>query len=435
MEQNLLTEKKKNKKFLSRSPDRFIKQKKPTSLYLLKKSLSPLKKNLTLNQKLTQKESQINYENSLYSYLEQESEIYSDTSNTSIIDFDKKHPFFCYKKKKFRIINEKAFKVLEAPGYKDDYYSHLLDWGKFSDISICINDDIYLHQFETGKTQKLITSLKSVSCIKSSPYCHIMTFGEDKGNMTLYDPVSEISFCFKDIHQDRITCIDFLSPNLLLTGSKDRKVNILDSRIGKVVKSWENHNQGICGLKKNPRSDHIYASGGNDNNVAIFDIRNEKILWKFKAHKAAVRALAWDERHKNRLFTGGGSDDKKLKIWNIISNKCELEKNTNSQICELLYNSKNDEVISSHGFCSNNITVWKKKGLKKIAELKGHEQRVLDIAFSPNKNMIISASSDSSIRFWELFKKNQFSLKKKIKIKRSGKKIRKKLRIKKNFIR
>lgn len=436
MEQKLLTEKRKNENNRSKSPDRFINQKKPQNLHLLKKTPSPIKKNLTLNQKLTQNEFQINYENSLYSYLQQNSEIHSDTSTTSI-DLPKKHPLFRYKKKKYRKIPEKAFKVLEAPGYKDDYYSHLLDWGKHSDISICINDEIYLHQFKTGKTQKLITSLKKVSCIKSSPFSHLMTFGENSGNITLYDPVSEISFCFKDMHEDRITCIDFLTENLLLLGSKDKKVSILDSRVGRVVKSWENHTQGVCGLKKNPRCFNVFASGGNDNHVAVFDIRNERVLWRFKAHKAAVRALAWDERNKNRLFTGGGSDDKKLKIWNLVSHKCELERNTDSQICELLYNAKFDEVISSHGFCSNNITVWKKRKLKKIAELKGHEQRVLDIAFSPNKNMIISASSDSSIRFWELYGDNKI-LKKKKKItiiERSDKKIRKKQRIKTNFIR
>jgi len=55
-------------------------------------------------------------------------------------------------KKKYRKINEHAFKILEAPGYSDDFYTHLLDWNSQNQVTLSISDDIYLHNVENSST-------------------------------------------------------------------------------------------------------------------------------------------------------------------------------------------------------------------------------------------------------------------------------------------
>jgi WD40 repeat protein len=438
MKLNLLTETERNDNSRSKSPDRFLREKSillPSSPH--SKSRSPLKEKLSFNEKLTTRQHLRGYEKKLFNFL-QEEERFSEKNILKSLNY--KHPLFINSEKKARSIKEKAFKVLEAPGYKDDYYSHLLDWGKNTEICICINDEIYLHQFVSGKTQKLITNLKNISSIKSSDFSPNILFGQDCGKITLYDPHSEISYSFRDMRQDRITCCEFLDANTVLIGSKDKSISLLDLRVQKSVNNWYLHEQGICGIKINPNMKNLFISGGNDNFVNVFDIRNQKSIWKFRAHRAAVRAMAWDERNKSRFFTGGGIDDHKLKIWNLIDFKLEKEKNTHNQICDILYNSRHDEIITAHGFCSNSINVWKKKSLLKLAEFQGHKQRVLDMAFSPDKNLLVSASSDSSIRFWELqsnnTKTNENNKNEKINVFRSEKKIRKNYQLFKNsFIR
>ena len=56
-----------------------------------------------------------------------------------------------------RKISEKAFKVLDAPGCKDDFYSQLLDWNNLDQIILSINNEIFIHKFESKKTFKLHT--------------------------------------------------------------------------------------------------------------------------------------------------------------------------------------------------------------------------------------------------------------------------------------
>ena len=38
-------------------------------------------------------------------------------------------------------------------------------------------------------------------------------------------------------------------------------------------------------------------------------------------HEAAVKALAWSPHQNGLLASGGGSTDKKIKLWNVKTNE------------------------------------------------------------------------------------------------------------------
>ena len=65
------------------------------------------------------------------------------------------------------------------------------------------------------------------------------------------------------------------------------------------------------------------------------------------------------------------------------------------------------EIISSHGYEKNEISVWKynphKEGIEKQADLYGHLRRVLHMAMSPDGQFIASAAADETLRFWKVF--------------------------------
>lgn len=79
------------------------------------------------------------------------------------------------------------------------------------------------------------------------------------------------------------------------------------------------------------------------------------------SHKAAVRAIDWSPHHRGRIATGGGTADQILKIWDTQTNNLIKEKNTESQICCLKYSKIENEIITSHGFSTNEINIWKEK--------------------------------------------------------------------------
>lgn len=165
------------------------------------------------------------------------------------------------------------------------------------------------------------------------------------------------------------------------------------------------HRQEICGISINPFEKNVVASGGNDNMLSVSDLRMGKHFFNVEGHSAAIRGIEWNRLKKNELFTGGGTGDRKLKLWNVHSKEIVRSIYTGSQICKILYMEELDEIVTSHGFSSNNISIWDSKNLHKLAELTGHSKRVLYCVKTHRQNQILSGSADQSLRFWDLVPK------------------------------
>ena len=65
---------------------------------------------------------------------------------------------------------------------------------------------------------------------------------------------------------------------------------------------------------------------------------------------------------------------------------------SNPKVCALLWSPEYRELISSHGFARNEVTIWKYPTMTKVAELLGHTERVLYMAMSPDGSVVVSHS-------------------------------------------
>ncbi len=135
--------------------------------------------------------------------------------------------------------------------------------------------------------------------------------------------------------------------------------------------------------------------------------RMEKPLFEKNEHLAAVKAIAWSPEQKELLASGGGSKDRVIRIWNTDTGECVGERKTESQVCSLLWSRFGPDLVSSHGYEKNQISVWAydqlKGELECQAELMGHKKRVLHMAMSPDGQDIVSAAADETLRFWKVF--------------------------------
>ena len=60
------------------------------------------------------------------------------------------------------------------------------------------------------------------------------------------------------------------------------------------------------------------------------------------------------------IATGGGTADGKIKVWNIYNGNVLHTADAKSQISCLLWSKDFKEIISSHGYSLNQLTVWNK---------------------------------------------------------------------------
>ena len=367
--------------------------------------------------------------------------IFEDNIYNNINDFyTKKEKNFLSQEKNYqsqfpnsiRKISKSPFRVLDAPNLVDDYYLNLLDWGKENIIAIALFDEIYLWNDNNSKASLLMsysnndaTSDDSLNNIISSVSWMQnglnLGIGLPNGSIQLWDINKKMKIRDIDAHDKRVSCISW-NNYVLSSGSKDKYIKNFDIRMkNSEISKIKKHKQEVCALKYSNEGD-LLASGGNDNIAYIWDIRNLKNnIFNFlfsndrannnyeikpycinNLHQAAVKAMNWCPWKRHVLATGGGSKDKSIKIYSCDNNKLIKNINTGSQVCSLIWNEKEKEIISSHGYNKNQIIVWNYEKNKKICELKGHMNRVLFMAKSPDERFLCSGSGDETLRFWKI---------------------------------
>ena len=373
-----------------------------------------------------------------------------------------------------RKIPQEPERILDAPNLNDNFYYNPLDWGSKNILSVSLGSYNYLWNYNNLETYLLTKNENEIEYCSSSFMDNgvCLALGLNNGNIELWDIEKQIKIRTLVGHSDRVGTLTWNGYNLY-SGSKDTNILSHDVRIKNhlIMKLSGGHNKEVCTIKWN--SDFKYlASGGNDNLVCLWDVRgknekNKSSFWdilnsqsddenenddnieedyyeynlesngtniingnnKYKLnsinkknniiepltiinkHKGPVKALAWSPWQRNVLATGGGKKDNVIRFYNADTKSVIGEYNTGSQVCQILWNKYEKEIISSHGNSKNSICVWTYPKMNKIAELNGHLSRALYMAMSPDGCTLVSGSSDETLRFWNINERDKIKKK------------------------
>ena len=374
-----------------------------------------------------------------------------------------------------RKIPQEPERILDAPNLNDNFYYNPLDWGSKNILSVSLGSYNYLWNYNNLETYLLTKNENEIEYCSSSFMDNgvCLALGLNNGDIELWDIEKQIKIRTLIGHSDRVGTLTWNGYNLY-SGSKDTNILSHDVRIKNhlIMKLSRGHNKEVCTIKWN--SDFKYlASGGNDNLVCLWDVRgknekNKSSFWdilnsqsdeenddddmeeddyvynvgsnetnnidnnnKYKLnsinkknniiepltiinkHKGPVKALAWSPWQRNVLATGGGKKDNVIRFYNADTKSVIGEYNTGSQVCQILWNKYEKELISSHGNSKNSICVWTYPKMNKIAELNGHLSRALYMAMSPDGCTLVSGSSDETLRFWNINERDKIKKKNK----------------------
>ena len=73
------------------------------------------------------------------------------------------------------------------------------------------------------------------------------------------------------------------------------------------------------------------------------------------------------------------------------------------------------ELISAQGSGENQLILWKYPSLKKVVELpNAHAARIMQLAISPDGQMVCSGSADENLKFWKMFATDGTNMKTKV---------------------
>jgi len=314
-------------------------------------------------------------------------------------------------KKFIRHIPQTAERILDAPEILDDFYLNLVDWSENNQVAVALASSVWIWNADTGTPKELFT-LEDGEYVTSVKWIaeggHNLAVGTSDACLQIWDVAQMKLLRMMTGHESRVSSLSW-NQYILSSGSRTGTILHSDVRVpDHLVSRSEHHTQEVCGLTWSDDGKYL-ASGGNDNIVCVWSSRGGQLFANpsphlvLSEHQAAVRALAWCPWQSGVLATGGGTNDRTIKIWNVNNGNLLSNLDTKSQVCGLLWNETYKELVSSHGYPSYRINIWKYPSLTKVADLIGHSGRILQLNLSPDTETLLSTGADETLRLWHCF--------------------------------
>lgn len=323
-------------------------------------------------------------------------------------------------------VPEVPFKVLDAPGLRNDYYSNLVCWAHHSDhIAAGLGSLVYIWSEKDGTIPLKPIGAQIVSALSYSSEDYLAV-GTKDSRIFIYRPTSVNVFTHIDLRTNTSICSIKWVPNThyFFIGNDVGELSLIEL----VVKSERNTNppkligflqlkvtlkcaqQQICGIDVNPVCKHL-AVGANNNCSSIWDISNIELpvlLYSLK-HDAAVKAVAFCPWVPNLLATGGGTRDKHIRFWHITSGTLISKHKTSGQVTAIVWSRSKKEILVTFGFGdtgerNNILAVYAYPSLElRIKVNAPADLRILSADISNDWKSVCASISDQSVRIYNIW--------------------------------
>jgi WD40 repeat protein len=239
----------------------------------------------------------------------------------------------------------------------------------------------------------------------------IASAGEDK-TIKLWTADGELLQTLEG-HSGKVNYVVFSPDGQLIASASDDKTVKLWNSSGKLLKTFPKHDNWVLGVAFSPDSQFI-VSASADNTVKLWR-RNGTLLKTFTGHSDSVTAVSFSptfhasgnskeqrttdngQLTTSKLLIASASFDKTIKLWEphdgsrlVLWHQDNVRDVVFSPDSELIVTVSNDTTVK----------IWKRTG-KLLNTLRGHTNRVYSVSFSPDGQTIASASRDGTVKLWE----------------------------------
>ena len=206
---------------------------------------------------------------------------------------------------------------------------------------------------------------------------------------------------------------------MFATASEDNTLKIWN-HYGELLHTLQGHDDAVKSVSFSPDGELI-ASGSEDNTIKIWDIQG-KLLTTFKEHQAAVVAVDFSPLIETKGYPprttyllASASWDNSAKLWRInrerqqqITGFLATEMTDHSDSLRAVSFSPDGQLIATASQ-DRSIKLWQSDG-KLLKTLFGHDGAVWQVNFRPQGNEIVSSSEDKTVVIWDLEKINRLDL-------------------------
>ncbi|KAI5818275.1 WD40-repeat-containing domain protein [Pyronema omphalodes] len=348
------------------------------------------------------------------------------------------------KKNVTRSVPTTPFRVLDAPGLRDDYYCSLIAYSVHThSLAVGLHSDVYTWQEATGArpfkqwSSAHVTSLAFSCAMKTN---NILAIGRIDGSLTLWHPEERVPR-IDHPHSASIACIAW-KPTVSQRVARNPGGGYSPLSDDLLLRKITVHSQQICGLAWR-RDGEQFVTGGNDNTAYLFELNKvegpynqqgfrtiidepltadgAKYTWN---HGAAVKAIAFCPWQETLVATGGGSNDRGIHFFHTGTGVCLRTINVSAQVTSLIWSTNHREIAATLGYANPDhpvrIVVYNWPECKQVVSVPWQEEmRALFAVAYPggphisegsltqkrreSEGCIVVAASDETVRFHEIW--------------------------------
>ena len=295
-------------------------------------------------------------------------------------------------------------------------------------------DSKFIASASVDKTIKLwrrdgteIVTLKGhqaiVRSVKFSPDGELIASGSDDGTVKIWQRDGTLLKTFKG-HSAGIWKVAF-SPDgkTIASASMDKTVKLWNQD-GKLFQTLRSHTAGVSVVAFSPDG-QIIATASGDKTVKLWN-KEGKLLQTLWAHTSVVSSVAFSP---DGQMIATASGDKTVKLWRVnrhlpnrlsrrarmpvLEGLWEMSKGTIPVVRPLPLGTLegHSAVVSSVAFSPDGqmiasasrdqtIKLWNVEGTE-LTTFRGHSAAIWDIAWSPDGSFIASAGAENMVRLWQ----------------------------------
>jgi len=137
--------------------------------------------------------------------------------------------------------------------------------------------------------------------------------------------------------------------------------------------------------------------------VQRWDLKTGKLLQSLPApaNTGTWRSITFGNQGE-LLWVGDRNDTNNIEVWNLSNNQLLRRLKRNASLVTAVAISADRRLIATAESATNQITLWDMQTDRLVKTLPGHADSIFTLAFSNNGKILVSRSTDYSIKAWNV---------------------------------